>query len=81
MSLFTGMSQDQLQAALTSAQQALIALQSGQRNVSLSYTQGDGSKSVSKQVMSVGECTRLIVQLQQALGLRCRRRARKLIYL
>ena len=42
-----GMTTAQLQAALTQAQTAYVALMSGQRTVSLSYSQGDGSKSVT----------------------------------
>ena len=67
--LFAGMDTAVLQAQLAAAQLALIELQSGKSNVSLSYTQGDGAKSVSRKVGSVAECTALIQQLQRALGL------------
>ena len=80
MSIFAGMSPAQLQAARTSAQQALIALQTGQAYASLSYTQGDGSKSVTKRVTTVGEATQLIMQLQIALGMRRRRRAAGFVF-
>ncbi|HEX7850147.1 MAG TPA: gpW family head-tail joining protein [Sphingomonas sp.] len=79
--IFAGLSRDQLSAALTSAQLALLDLQMGKMNVQLSYTQGDGAKSVTRRVATVAECTALIIQLQQALGLRGPRRARRLIYL
>lgn len=81
MSIFDGMPREQLQAALTSAQAALIELQSGRAIASVSYTQGDGGKSVTRRVSSVGEVTALIIQLQIALGLRCPRRARPVRYL
>lgn len=69
--LFAGMDDSILRAQLTAAQLALMQLQSGQSNVSLSYTQGDGAKSVTKKMGSVAECTALIQQLQMALGIRC----------
>lgn len=81
MSLFDGMSQDQLRAALTSAQAALIELQTGGRAVSLSYTQGDGSKSVTRKMATVAECSMLIRQLQVALGIARPRRAARFVYL
>lgn len=81
MSIFAGMTQDQLRGALASAQSALIDLQTGKAYSALSYTQGDGAKSVSKRVTTVAEVTALIVQLQIALGIRCRRRASRLVYL
>lgn len=81
MSIFDGMPRDQLQAALTSAQNALIELQTGKAIASVSYTQGDGGKSVTRRVSSVAEVTALILQLQIALGLRCPRRARSLRFL
>jgi hypothetical protein len=75
MSVFDGMSTDQLRAALASAQTALIDLQLGRTNVSLSYSQRDSSKSVTKRVTTVAEVTALIAQLQAMLGIGRRRRA------
>lgn len=72
--LFAGMDTAVLQSMLTEAQLALIKLQSGQSNVALSYTQGDGAKSITKKMGSVAECTALIQQLQVALGITCRPR-------
>lgn len=74
MSIFDGMTREQLIAALGSAQAALIQLQTGQAFSSMSYTQGDGAKSVSRRVASVAEVTGLIMQLQRALGIGGRRR-------
>lgn len=77
MSVFDGMSADQLRAALASAQAALIDLQTGNSYSTLSYTQGDGAKSITKRVSNVGEVTALIMQLQRALGIGgCRRMMR-----
>ncbi len=75
MSVFSGMTTVQLQTALATAQQALIDLQSGKAYSSLSYTQGDGAKSVTRRVTTVGEVTQLILQLQRALGIGGHRRA------
>ena len=80
MSVFDGMSTDQLRAALASAQTALIDLQLGKANVSLSYSQRDSSKSVTKRVATVAEVTALIAQLQQMLGIGRRRRAMSFVF-
>ncbi|WP_298691729.1 gpW family head-tail joining protein [uncultured Sphingomonas sp.] len=81
MSLFDGMSRLQLQTALVAAQTALIELQTGARATTLSYTQGDGAKSVTRKMASVAECSALIRQLQVALGIAQPRRARRFVYL
>ncbi|KQN00560.1 gpW family head-tail joining protein [Sphingomonas sp. Leaf25] len=75
MSIFDGLTPEQLRAALTSAQLALIELQQGKAIASVSYTQGDGAKSLSRRVTTVAEVTMLIMQLQRALGIGGRRRA------
>lgn len=77
-SVFAGMSTPVLQQALTSAQTALIALQTGQKIVSASYGQGDGTKSVTYTQANIGDLTMLIRQLQLQLGVihRARRRMR-----
>lgn len=68
-SVFAGMSTPVLQQALASAQTALIALQTGQKVVSASYGQGDGTKSVTYTEANIGALTMLIRQLQQQLGI------------
>jgi hypothetical protein len=79
--LLAGMSRAQLQAMLTQAQTALVELQLGKKGVSFSYTQGDGTRSVSYQPTSVADVTSLIMQLQQALGMPgSRRRAVRFRY-
>ena len=46
-SLFAGMQTSALQKALDSARQAYLDLATGAKGESYSYTQGDGSKSVT----------------------------------
>lgn len=69
-SVFAGMSPAALQTALNNAQQALIALQSGQQVVRVSYGEGDGSKHVEYRAPEIGGLTQLINELQACLGLR-----------
>lgn len=80
MSAFAGMTQEQLRAALVSAQTALIELQTGRSAAALSYTQGDGSKSISRRVTSIGDVRAMILELQIALGIAPRRRAIRPVY-
>lgn len=72
--LFAGMSKAQLNQALTEAQQAYIEISTGNKGVSFSYTQGDGSKSVTYRSGNISELAALIRMLQQELGLVCRAR-------
>jgi hypothetical protein len=74
MSVFDGMTTQQLRLALGSAQSALIDLQTGKAIASVSYTQGDGAKSLTRRVTTVAEVTGLIMQLQRALGIGGKRR-------
>lgn len=74
-SIFAGMSRPQLQAALAAAQQAYLDLQSGKKAVSLSYTQGDGTKTVGYTPATTQGLVMLIKQLQAQLGIV--RRARR----
>jgi len=74
MSVFDGMTSVQLRLALASAQSALIDLQTGKAIASVSYTQGDGAKSLTRRVTTVAEVTGLIMQLQRALGIGGKRR-------
>ncbi|MBQ0955978.1 gpW family head-tail joining protein [Serratia symbiotica] len=74
-SLLAGaMTREQLQDALTKAQQAYIDLASGSRGVSFSYTQGDGTRSVSFQQASMADLMALIQLLQAQLGINIRPR-------
>lgn len=67
-SIFAGMSTPQLQAALTAAQTAYTTLLTGNKPVTVSYTQGDGAKSVTYGKAEIGSLTMLIRQLQAQLG-------------
>ncbi|AOM40504.1 gpW family head-tail joining protein [Xenorhabdus hominickii] len=71
--LLTGMSREQLQAALNAAQLAYIELSTGAKGVSFSYTQGDGTRSVSYQQTSLGDLLALIQAIQTELGITARR--------
>lgn len=73
-SILAGMTSDQLAAALSAAQAAYLALVSGGKPVSVSYTQGDGSKSVTYSKAEIGSLSILIRQLQAQLGTICRPR-------
>lgn len=68
-SLLTGMSSADLQTALTNAQQAYIALASGSKGESFSYTQGDGVKSVTYTRANLPALASLIRMLQSQLGI------------
>lgn len=73
-SILAGMTNDQLTAALSAAQAAYVALVSGSKPVTVSYTQGDGSKSVTYSKAEIGSLNVLIRQLQAQLGIICRPR-------
>lgn len=68
-SLLAGsMTDEQLRDALQKAQQAYIDLTTGSRGVSFSYSQGDGTRSVSYQQSSLADLLALIQLLQAQLG-------------
>ena len=67
-SIFAGMSTTQLQSALSTAQQAYIDLSTGQKIVTASYAQGDGTKSVTYTAAELPHLVALIKQLQTQLG-------------
>ncbi len=73
-SIFAGMTTAQLQTALATAQTAYLALSTGAKAITLSYAQGDGSKSVTYNQASLGGLTMLIKQLQAQLGMTPRAR-------
>jgi len=72
--ILSGMTNDQLQQASTNAQQAYIALATGSKGESFSYSQGEGSRSVTYTRANLAQLSALIRQLQQQLGLICRAR-------
>ena len=67
-SLLAGRSTAQMQLDLAAAQQAYIDLSTGTKGESFSYTQGDGSKSVTFTRANISELAGLIRMLQQQLG-------------
>ena len=69
-----GMTDEQHRDALQKAQQAYIDLTTGSRGVSFSYTQGDGTRSVSYQQSSLADLLALIQLLQAQLGIVARPR-------
>lgn len=73
-SVFAGMSQAALSQALSDAQQALIALQTGQQVVNLSYQEGNGMKHVSYSKPEMGGLVQLIGELKACLGISDRSR-------
>lgn len=73
-SLLAGRSTAQLQTDLNNAQQAYIDLSSGAKGETYSYTQGDGSKSVTYTRANLGDLAALIRMLQQQLGIVTRAR-------
>lgn len=68
-SLLAGMDTMALQTALANAQQAYIALASGSKGESFSYTQGDGAKSVTYTRANLPALANLIQMLQSQLGI------------
>lgn len=76
---FTGVPRETLQQWLANAQQALNNLNTGAKGESYSYTQGDGSKSVTYTRANLGQLQAYILELQYALGIR-RRRAIRAIF-
>lgn len=78
--VFAGMTKEQLEAARSSAQQALLDLLSGNKAVELTYAQGDGSKSVKYTQASMANLRYLIGQLNAALTGMPSRRAIGLVY-
>lgn len=74
-SLLAGsMTDEQLRDALQKAQQAYIDLTTGSRGVSFSYSQGDGTRTVSYQQSSLADLQALIQLLQAQLGIVARPR-------
>ena len=70
------MTDAQLQAALTAAQTALVDLRTGKKVVSVSYAQGEGSRSATFAQTDLANLRMFIQELLGALnpGVRMRRR-------
>lgn len=74
-SIFAGMSTADLRAVLAAAQATYFKLLADGQGVSLSYTQGDGTRSVTYTATNPASLAALIRQLQQKPGIICRGRA------
>lgn len=68
-SLLAGMQTSALRTALANAQQAYIDLSTGAKGESYSYTQGDGSRSVTYSKANIADLAVLIQTLQAQLGI------------
>lgn len=68
-SLLAGMPTDTLRKNLADAQQAYIDLATGAKGEAYSYTQGDGSKSVTYTRGNIAQLAALIQMLQAQLGI------------
>jgi hypothetical protein len=73
-SILAGLDQTYLQVQLTAMQQAYVQLRSGKAVVSVSYTQGDGAKSVTYRTADMGSLAVAIRELQAQLGIVCQPR-------
>lgn len=68
-SVLDGMDLATLQGQLTAMQTALLALQTGSLTVSVSYSQGDGSRSVTYSQANIGSLTQAILNVQQQIDI------------
>lgn len=68
-SLLAGMDDALLRQQLKQMQQDYLDLSSGRKVQSGTYTQGDGSKSVTYTMTTIGQLTIAIRQLQAQLGI------------
>lgn len=77
-SVYLGMSRSDLQAQLAALQKAYLQLTTGQQIANVSYSQSDGSKSVTFRAADLGTLNAQIAELQKMLGLvhRARRQIR-----
>lgn len=73
-SLLAGLPTASLQASLAAAQQAYIDLSTGAKGESYSYTQGDGTKSVTYTRANLPQLANVIQLLQSQLGIVSRAR-------
>ncbi|ARK81014.1 phage head-tail adapter protein [Burkholderia pseudomallei] len=68
-SLLAGMDQTALQASLAEAQRVYIQLSTGAQEESLSYTQGDGTRSVTYTRANLAQLAAAIQLMQAQLGI------------
>jgi hypothetical protein len=74
MSVYDGMSREDLQARLAALRQAYFDLMDGKQVAQASYAQSDGSKSVTFRAADLTRLQGDIALLQQKLGIACRAR-------
>lgn len=80
-SLLAGMDQTALRASLAQAQQIYIQLTTGAQAESLSYTQGDGTRSVTYTRANLAQLAAAIQLMQAQLGIvRSPRKALRLTF-
>ncbi|KWK75778.1 gpW family head-tail joining protein [Burkholderia ubonensis] len=81
MAITDGMSTADMQSRLAALQAALFDLSAGQKIVTATYNQGDGTKSVTYQTTDIMQIQRSILMLQKALGITCHYpRARRVLF-
>jgi hypothetical protein len=68
-SLLAGISRESLQVSLQNAQQAYIQLSTGGKVETATYTQGDGSKSITYTRANIAQLANIILMLQKQLGI------------
>lgn len=68
MSILDGISLTALQSQLSALQQALFALDAGSYVVTATYTQGDGSKSVTYTAADRARLTQAILSVQTQIA-------------
>ena len=68
-SILDGIDVATLQARLTAMQTVLLDLQSGNQIASASYTQGEGSRSVTFRAADIGALTQAIISLQTQIDI------------
>lgn len=78
--ILDGMTEPQLRAALAAAQKAYIDLSTGGKAVSVAYTQGNGSRSITYVQTDLPKITALIQTIQRQLGIGSRRQAVGFLY-
>ena len=72
---FLGMTTEQIQAALARAQASYADLMNSDKISAASYSQGDGSKSITNQNVTPTDLLAYIERATMALGMHTRRRA------
>lgn len=81
MAITDGMSTADMQSRLAALQEAYFDLSAGAKIVTASYSQGDGTKSVTYKPTELMQIYKAILMLQKALGIiRHYPRARRVLF-